>query len=641
MKLNIQQKALLLIGLAGLLTCIFWGGVLFWGLDRVDKELDSRSTYLVGTVTDEAENFATDEVRKRLEGIIRLKAYRINSVMGELEGDVLTLSENMTKLSQSKDSAPYALQDRNHDPRYSTIHSNEIYYLPGPNGDRLSPLAQKALSLEPSLVHLMESYDMTPIFLFVGSKDGWSLRMDKLASDTEQIKLPSEATTAQYDARDRVWYKLGEKAKATDYPVYTPLYGSLGDEAMVGCVMPYQDAEGFAGVVGMAVEPLTLYRKFADQVLDDSNISFVLNQQGQIIFSSISEGTLEPNRPDIDLRQTQNEGLAVAATAMAAGESGSSHIELDGKEYYLVYAPISEQGWSLGELVKLEEIQEPTRNIGLVVGRDMGEIKETIMPMLPQIRSMMAGSLGLLLVVLIIVSWRWAAKFAQPVKALSNSVGQVAKGNFDEKINIHTEDEIEELADSFNSMTDELKDYIEKLTAVTAEKAKIAAGLDVAAAIQQGMLPQEFPQNEHFSICASMEPSKEMTGDFYDFYYIDEHHLVLTIAEVSDTGIPAAIFMVVAKTLLKNAIISKGIDKLTVAVGQTNDHLAECNEDGLFITAFIGVLDVRNGELTYVKQRLGVSQGVTFSQQTVMLSPGDLIYLHTQNMTTMSIRWYE
>ncbi|PUU98399.1 hypothetical protein DCD76_18805, partial [Acinetobacter baumannii] len=106
---------------------------------------------------------------------------------------------------------------------------------------------------------------------------------------------------------------------------------------------------------------------------------------------------------------------------------------------------------------------------------------------------------------------------------------------------------------------------------------------------------------EDFELFATMTPAKEVGGDFYDFYMIDETHLAVTVADVSGKGIPAALFMVIAKTVLNNFAVSKhNIDGLTEVVAAANDKLCANNEAMMFVTAFIGVLDLQTGEFVYV-----------------------------------------
>ena len=132
---------------------------------------------------------------------------------------------------------------------------------------------------------------------------------------------------------------------------------------------------------------------------------------------------------------------------------------------------------------------------------------------------------------------------------------QIARGNLDKTLSLQTGDEIEQLADSVNNMTAALKTHIADLSKMTAEKERITAELSVARHIQEGMLPKTFPafpDKTEFDIYASMQAAKEVGGDFYDFYLVDEDHLAVTIGDVSGKGVPAALFMVVARTVLQN-----------------------------------------------------------------------------------------
>ena len=118
-----------------------------------------------------------------------------------------------------------------------------------------------------------------------------------------------------------------------------------------------------------------------------------------------------------------------------------------------------------------------------------------------------------------------------------------------------TGDEIEALSDSFNFMMEELENYIANLSKVTAEKERIGTELDIARNIQASMLPcifPAFPDREEFDIFATMTPAKEVGGDFYDFFMVDETHLAIVMADVSGKGVPAALFMVIGKTLIKD-----------------------------------------------------------------------------------------
>ena len=234
-----------------------------------------------------------------------------------------------------------------------------------------------------------------------------------------------------------------------------------------------------------------------------------------------------------------------------------------------------------------------------------------------------------------------------PIKELTHNVQEISGGNFDKKIDIRTGDEIEHLAICFNTMTDEIKNYMENLTKVTAEKEKIATELNVAQDIQLGMLPHDFNFNRReFDIFATTSAAKMVGGDFYDFYLLDENHLVITVADVSGKGIPASLFMVISKTVLKNSAV----------LACANDQLCQGNEEMMFVTVFFGVLEIDTGRFIYVNGGhnppvvyhsaentceflkvkknfvLGGIEGVPYKQQETVLEHGDLIFVYTDGV---------
>ena len=224
-------------------------------------------------------------------------------------------------------------------------------------------------------------------------------------------------------------------------------------------------------------------------------------------------------------------------------------------------------------------------------------------------------------------------------------------------LDIHTGDEIEELYNATRFMQTSLIDYMDNLTRVTAEKERISAELNVATQIQADLLPRIFPifsGRKEFEISASMDPAKEVGGDFYDFFMIDDDHLALVIADVSGKGVPAALFMVIAKTLIKNRTqMGAGPSEIFENV---NSQLCEGNDAELFVTAWLCILEISTGqclvanaghehpalrkkggsfELVQYKHSpaLAVMDGMTFRQHESRLEPGDTIFVYTDGVT--------
>lgn len=213
----------------------------------------------------------------------------------------------------------------------------------------------------------------------------------------------------------------------------------------------------------------------------------------------------------------------------------------------------------------------------------------------------------------IFVLWYVESKITSPIEKISGLVdefaGQDHLGDNDNQklkeicrsIEEHTKDEIGGLAHDFNNMMRDIENYVENIHLVTAEKERIGAELNIATQIQANMLPcifPAFPDRNEFDIYATMNPAKEVGGDFYDFFMVDERHLAIVMADVSGKGVPAALFMVIGKTLIKDHTLP-GKD-LGEVFTEVNELLCESNSEGLFITAFEGVLDLVSGDFRYV-----------------------------------------
>lgn len=222
---------------------------------------------------------------------------------------------------------------------------------------------------------------------------------------------------------------------------------------------------------------------------------------------------------------------------------------------------------------------------------------------------------------------------------------------------VQSRNEIGVLASSVGQMELDIEKYVRDLTAVTAERERIGAELSVAFRIQSDILPAvfpAFPDRKDFDIYASMAPAREVGGDFYDFFLIDESRLGLVIADVSGKGVPAALFMMIARTLIRNHVQSgeEPADALTAV----NEQLCENNKENMFVTAWLGVLDLSSGQLKfanaghnpplfkhgdgeyeYMRVRAGLvlagMEGIRYRQSSVQLSRGDRIFLYTDGVT--------
>ena len=168
----------------------------------------------------------------------------------------------------------------------------------------------------------------------------------------------------------------------------------------------------------------------------------------------------------------------------------------------------------------------------------------------------------------------------------------------------NTQDEIEVLAKSFDDLSKKTKQYIDDITQITKENERISTELTLATQIQAAMLPHIFPpypDRHEFDIYAMMDPAREVGGDFYDFFFIDDDHLCLVMADVSGKGIPAALFMMISKTILQScAMLGKSPAEILT---KTNEALCNNNQVEMFVTVWLGILEISTGKLTASNSR--------------------------------------
>lgn len=219
---------------------------------------------------------------------------------------------------------------------------------------------------------------------------------------------------------------------------------------------------------------------------------------------------------------------------------------------------------------------------------------------------------------------------------------------------IRKNDEIGDLTQAMKQTEHNINLYIDDITKMTAEKERIVAELSVATCIQADMLPTHFPKREDFSIYAVMDPAKEVGGDFYDFFMIDDTHVGIVMADVSGKGVPAALFMVITKTLVKTRALIGGSPAEVLAA--VNDQLCENNATGLFVTVWFGILDLHESKLISANAgheypavkhgsgkyelivndhcpSLATVEGLQFDDECIELSRGDRLFLYTDGVT--------
>lgn len=253
-----------------------------------------------------------------------------------------------------------------------------------------------------------------------------------------------------------------------------------------------------------------------------------------------------------------------------------------------------------------------------------------------------------------------------PLKKISEEAGRFASENVTakEKLKdrIKNRDEVGQLAESIDRMEEQIVSYVSDLTTITAEKERISTELDLATRIQDDMLPNSFPafpERNDFDIYANMDPAREVGGDFYDFFLIDEDHFCMLIADVSGKGIPAALFMMAAKNILSNNAL-RGKSPAEI-LKQTNSVICKSNREEMFVTVWIGILEISTGKLKaanagheYPAVRhadgmyemfhdphglvIGGMEETRYKEYELTLEPGSSLFLYTDGVTEAADR---
>ena len=264
--------------------------------------------------------------------------------------------------------------------------------------------------------------------------------------------------------------------------------------------------------------------------------------------------------------------------AMQRGEDSMMHTNINGESCYVFYQPLGATGCSIAIVCPESDI---------FGGFD--RLRHTVDAIV---------AVGLLLMLYFFI--RIITRELNPLRRLAEEAETIASGQFDAKLpNFRRIDEIGQLSHSFGNMQQSLVKYIEELKDTTSQKASIERDIRIASAIQKGMLPEKFPSKtdrDDVQIYASLTPAKDVGGDLFDFYFRDEK-LFFCIGDVAGKGVPASLFMAVTRAVFRTVSVRESMPDRIMAT--MNKIIAEMNKNSMFVTLFVGVLDLPTGHLYY------------------------------------------
>ncbi|MCD4716655.1 MAG: SpoIIE family protein phosphatase [Desulfobacterales bacterium] len=680
----------------------------------------------------------------------------------------------------SKGSYSYRVKPR-------SIYSASAYKLaPGVDEKEVKGELDLSTGLDPLFMSVLASIGNLA-FVYVGTQSGF-LRIYPWSGDFEP----------PYDPRKRGWYKRAIETGRLGWS--EPYMDAGGKDLMITCSKPFYDSTGrIIGVMGADVTLASIVEKIINTHVGDLGYALLMDEKGNVIARPGLESgdhRWDESFSTENLMHSTNPGFRAIAEEMTEGKKGIGICRFGDADKYIAYAPLPSTKWSVAVIVPFEEVLSPIKENNKAIAGITQNINREIGGHIEKGQWMFLLVFFTMAIIIVFFGVRLSRAITKPILALNRGSKIIGGGNLDHRLEIKTGDEIEDLANTLNKMSQDLKAYMEKvnqdiahkerieqarlifsglneaidgtysfdwmvphmvrerhqkgeilfrkgdqsdklyyiieglihlpeinknissgqilgemglfrasrertlsalcetdlevnsithkklfdlyyqdptvgfrlsqvvtqrlienLKAETKEKERIESELRIAREIQGNALPSTFPpfpDRKEIDIFASMVPAKEVGGDLYDFFFIDEDHLCFIIGDVSGKGVPAALFMMTTKTLLKTETL-RGLP-LEKVLYDVNNIIASENKTAMFITLFCAVLNTKTGEVEYANAGhnrplvcrqgsefeyffpkanfvLGPMEDMTFTSEKLELRPDETIFIYTDGVT--------
>lgn len=442
-----------------------------------------------------------------------------------------------------------------------------------------------------------------------------------------------------YDYLTQDWYRIPRELGRAEWS--EPYFDEGGGNALMATLsVPFFETAGatrhFRGIVTSDIALDWLTQAVASIKVLDTGYAFLVSRNGTIVTHPAAE--LIMNETIFSLAEDRNDAaLRETGRRMLNGESGFVPVtSFPGFSARMYYAPIPSVGWTLAIVFPENELFADVRRLNLTAAA--------------------GGLAGVLLIGLAVALI--ARAITAPLRRLTAATAMISGGNFDAQLpEDRSGDEVGELGRAFATMNESLREHIRQLTLATASRERMDSELRIARDIQMAILPKSLPPSpdtKAFDFFALIEPAREVGGDFYDFFLIDDTHLCLVMADVSGKGIPASLFMAVTKTLIK-ATAGTGHAPADILT-RVNSEIARDNDQSMFVTVFFAVLDLQTGGMVFTNAGhnppllirsngtiapiggsgqlvLGAMEDTVYRDDSSALAPGDRLFLYTDGVT--------
>ncbi|MBR2811709.1 MAG: SpoIIE family protein phosphatase [Solobacterium sp.] len=616
-------------------------------LSGLAAETNVRQKEAISAITDDIMNQVVNDNMTRfttLEAMIYDEMFRGLQTRVEMLAD---FAERIYENPQLYGPMPFSGPDPE---RHGEVTA-QVFYAENTSGN-LDERFGLAANMSDLMISLYGASDLTNS-CFIGLPEGGFLIVD----DRSGVKFQADGTVKSYDPRTRPWYTQALREGGLIFTdVETDAF--TGDIGIV-CAKPVYVNGKLQAVVGSDLF-LSSMQEAVQASEENGGFVCVVNSQGHITFSPMNEGSFAVvgKGRATDLRQSENRELGEIVRTAMMQETGVRKAEVNGKNYFIAGAPLATVGWAMLSVFDEEQISQPSAllqesyeqiekdAVGVYRGKS-AKSRQTI--------------IILMLFVILIISMtaiQLGRRIVSPLNMMVKRMAALKEGNLEFKMEdiYRTGDEVEELASSFASLSHKTVQYVEEVKKITAEKERIGSELSMARRIQAAMLPGIFPpypDRSEFDIYAVMDPAKEVGGDFYDFFLIDDDHLCMVMADVSGKGVPAALFMMASKIIIQSCAM------LGVSAGQiltkANEAISSNNQEEMFVTVWLGILQISTGKITaanagheypvlmkaggqfeLVKDRhgfvIGGMAGMKYREYELQLEPGAKLFVYTDGV---------
>ena len=681
-KPGIQRKLLVLIlvsmsvlSVTALFSLVYQNFILEQTVRETDGQREEVVSRMTGSVVEEM-------LSEHMVNSAAVRALQTENQLESLAEGVETLSHYAHQVFTHPDRIPSGTADP---PSADTPERSLSTQLLLPEGVAAEDLTD-AIGRAAAMTSLMNSLLTGNPYLdsaFIALPDGTTVITDYTASK----KVNSDGTPIPFDARTRPWYHQAVEAGEL---IFTGRDGDFfTNDAEIVCAAPVYVEGELAAVVGMDYHLLFIYEDLARDYEDLMEKFMILDPDGQIILTTWQTGPLSlsgakalaAGEGDGSLNWHSSQDAGLDAAPGEDGESAAARLSVltdadlipalmedangdgntiftlnvDGVDYYLATAKIDLTDWNSVSAFRRDETIQPMMNL-LSFSEDIS--RSSLREYIRRTRNLILVIISLLLFVTLMAILnilRVSGRITRPLVTMADRISRQQSGTetFQMLPLYETGDEIERLADSFADLSRRSAEYVEREKRTAAEQERMKSELETAARIQSSMLPQVFPTHAVYDLYASMAPARAVGGDFYGFIQVDPGHLCLLIADVSDKGIPAALFMMRAKTVLEE-LARQGLSPSEI-VSQANQALCADNPVHMFVTLWLGILELSTGVLTAVNAGheypalrhaggvfelyrdphglvCGALERSRYREYTLTLAPGDQLFLYTDGV---------